>query len=158
VLSIVELSAPGASEPVVWRDSAHPIAHESVYIAAGNGVFVVVWYDEGCRFLRAGSSTFRACDLPEGHDPVLTSVVFAEGKFSILGRGAALDSTDGEHWTLRAEGSGSDFRDVTYAASTYASAQLYSSDAADWQPADPSALHGTAIAAGKLGTGRGCPR
>lgn len=158
LLTIVDLAAPGASEPVTWRDSAQPIAHESAYIAAGNGVFVVVWYDDGCRYLRAGATSFRPCILPSGRDPVLTSVVFGGGKFSIIGHGAPIESSDGEHWTLAEEGDGDDFRDVTYAADTYATPHAYSSDAIHWEDADAPAEHATAIAAGRLGAGQSCPR
>jgi hypothetical protein len=157
VLTVVELAAAGASEPAIWHDSAEPVAHESVYIAAGNGAFVVIWYDDGCRVLRDGT-TFHECDLPSGHDPILTSVVFGDGKFSILGHGAPLQSSDGEHWTLADSGTGSDFRDVAYADGTYATSELYSTDASDWKAASPSALNGTAIAVGKLRDGRSCPR
>jgi hypothetical protein len=157
VLTVVELAAPGASEPVLWHDSAQPIAHESVYIAAGNGAFVVIWYDDGCRFLREGDS-FEPCDLPSGHDPVLTSVVFGNGKFSILGRGAPIESSDGEHWTLANSGDGADFRDVTYAAGSYVTPRAYSSDAIAWEDASPPASNASAIAAGRLAAGQSCPR
>jgi hypothetical protein len=156
VLSVIELAPAGAVDPVVWRDSAQPIAHETAYIAAGNDTFVVVWYNDGCRFLREG--TWRSCDLPDGHDPVLTSVVFGDGKFSIIGRGAPLESSDGEHWTLVEDGTGTDFRDVTYAADSYVTPTLYSSDARTWQVASPGAEHGSAIASGRLGPGQRCPR
>jgi hypothetical protein len=156
VLTLVELAPAGSSEPVVWHDSAQP-THESVFLAAGNGAFVAVWYNDGCRFLRDGT-TWRTCTLPAGRDPVLTSVVFGNGKFSILGHGAPLESTDGEHWTIAPSGSGTDFRDVTYAEGTYATPISYSSDARSWTPAALNAHEGFAMAAGRLAAGRSCPR
>lgn len=158
LLTIVEFAPAGSSEPVLWRDSAQPIGHESVFIAAGNGTFVAVWYDDGCRYLPAGATSWRSCDLPEDRDPVITSVVFGDGKFSILGHGAPIESVDGEHWTMTRDGDGSDFRDVAHAAGSYATPRLHSRDGADWESADPSAEQGTAVAVGALGNGLRCPR
>ncbi len=157
VLTVVELAAAGASEPVVWRDSAQPIAHESVFIAAGNGTFVVVWHENGCLFLGADGS-WQSCRLPSERDPVITSVVFAADKFTILGRGAPLESRDGQEWKLAAGPRGSDFRDVVHGAGVYATPRQHSVDAANWQSANPSAESGTALAVGTLATGLRCPR
>ena len=155
VLTLVELAAAGASEPVVWRDSAQPIAHESVFIAAGNGTFVVVWHEDGCLFLGA-DDRWQPCRLPSERDPVITSVVFADGKFTILGRGAPLESRDGREWTLTTGPRGSDFRDIVHGAGVYATPRQHSDDAANWQNANPSAENGTALAVGTLASG--CPR
>jgi hypothetical protein len=156
VLTLVELTPASADEPVIWHDSDGP-PHESVFVAAGNGAFVAVWYDDGCRFLREGT-TWRTCDLPAGRDPVITSVAFGNGKFSILGHGAPIESTDGEHWTLASSGTGTDFRDVAFGNGTYVTSGSYSSDGRSWQNASSSAEHGYAQAAGRLGDGHACPR
>jgi hypothetical protein len=156
VLSVVELAPAGASEPVVWHDSPGS-PHESVFVAAGNGAFVAVWYDDGCRWLRTGSTSWQTCSLPAGRDPVITSVVFGNGKFSILGHGAPIESTDGEHWTLASSGTGTDFRDVAFGDGTYVTSGSYSSDARSWQTATRAAEHGYAQAVGRLASGRSCP-
>ena len=125
--------------------------------AAGNGAIVAVWYDDGCRWLREGTS-WKPCSLPAGRDPVITSVVFGDGKFSILGHGAPIESSDGEHWTLAPSGDGTDFRDVAFDHGTYTTPGSYSSDARTWRSADPGAEHGAAMAAGPLANSASCPR
>ena len=156
VLTVVELAPTSAAEPVTWYDSDGP-PHESVFLAAGNGAFVAVWYNDGCRFLREGT-TWAPCVLPEGRDPVITSVVFGNGKFSILGHGAPLESTDGEHWSLASSGTGTDFRDVAFGNGTYLTPWSYSPDGRSWKNATRSAQNGYAVAAGRLGDAHACPR
>lgn len=157
VLTIVELAPPGAAEPVTWRDSAQPIDHESVFIAAGNGAVVVVWHRDGCLYLREDDS-WQPCNLPSDRDAVITSVVFGAGKFTILGRGAPLESPNGVDWTLSAAPPGSDFRDVVHGAGLYVTPGQHSDDAANWESSSPSAEYGTALAVGALAAGLRCPR